>query len=73
MLRQIARQGATLKAAALAHVAEQYGCTYGTAYRTGFKNSLVQVRMYRDPRPGARVREGEDRTAADGRRVPRGA
>lgn len=66
MLRQIARQqdiveiapqGSTLKAAALAHVAEQYGYTYGTAYRTGFKNSLVQVRMYRDPRPDARVRE----------------
>ncbi|MGW7264515.1 hypothetical protein [Streptomyces sp. NPDC054842] len=66
MLRQIARQqdvveivpqGSTLKAAALAHVAEQYGYMYGTAYRTGFRNSLVQVRMYRDPRPEARVRE----------------
>ncbi|MET9504271.1 hypothetical protein ABZY42_21560 [Streptomyces sp. NPDC006622] len=66
MLRQIARQqdiveiapqGSARKAAALAHVAEQYGYAYGIAYRTGFKNSLVQVRMYRDPRPGARVRE----------------
>ncbi|MFB7031608.1 MULTISPECIES: hypothetical protein [unclassified Streptomyces] len=38
-------------------MAEQYGYTYGTACRTGFKNSLVQVRMYRDPRPDARVRE----------------
>ncbi|OEJ28747.1 hypothetical protein AR457_34835 [Streptomyces agglomeratus] len=66
MLQQIARQqdiveiapqGSTLKAAALAHVAEQYGYTYGMAYRTGFKNSLVQVRMYRDPQPDARVRE----------------
>ncbi|MFJ9719226.1 hypothetical protein ACIRPQ_25370 [Streptomyces sp. NPDC101213] len=66
MLRQIARQqdvveiapqGSTPKAAALAYVAEQYGYTYGMAYRTGFKNSLVQVRMYRDPRPDARVRE----------------
>ncbi|MGW7195622.1 hypothetical protein [Streptomyces chryseus] len=66
MLQQIARQqdiveiapqGTMQKAAALAHVAEQYGYTYGTAYRTGFKNSLVQVRMYRDPRPDARVRE----------------
>ncbi|MGV9557284.1 hypothetical protein [Streptomyces sp. NPDC003401] len=66
MLQQIARQqdiveiapqGTTTKAAALAHVAEQYGYTYGMAYRTGFKNSLVQVRMYRDPRPDARVRE----------------
>jgi hypothetical protein len=50
MLQQIARQqdiveiapqGSTPKAAALAHVAEQYGYTYGMAYRTGFKNSLV--------------------------------
>ncbi|MFF8289040.1 hypothetical protein ACF068_07365 [Streptomyces sp. NPDC016309] len=66
MLQQIARQqdvveiapqGSAPKAAALAHVAEQYGYTYGMAYRTGFKNSLVQVRMYRDPRPDARVRE----------------
>ncbi|WP_328863984.1 hypothetical protein [Streptomyces virginiae] len=66
MLQQIARQqdiveiapqGSAAKAAALAHVAEQYGYTYGMAYRTGFKNSLVQVRMYRDPRPDARVRE----------------
>ncbi|WP_272254626.1 hypothetical protein [Streptomyces xanthophaeus] len=72
MLQQIARQqdtvevapqGSTLKAAALAHVAEQYGYTYGMAYRTGFKNSLVQVRMYRDPQPDARVREAATITA----------
>lgn len=72
MLQQIARQqdvveiapqGTTSKAAALAHVAEQYGYTYGMAYRTGFKNSLVQVRMYRDPHPGARVREAATVTA----------
>ncbi|MFE9846216.1 hypothetical protein [Streptomyces goshikiensis] len=72
MLQQIARQqdiveiapqGSTAKAAALAHVAEQYGYTYGMAYRTGFKNSLVQVRMYRDPQPGARVREAATLTA----------
>lgn len=72
MLQQIARQqdvveiapqGTSAKAAALAHVAEQYGYTYGTAYRTGFKNSLVQVRMYRDPRPDARVREAATITA----------
>ncbi|MFF5390221.1 hypothetical protein ACFY5H_17825 [Streptomyces sp. NPDC013012] len=54
---EIAPQGSAPKAAALAHVAEQYGYTYGRAYRTGFKNSLIQVRMYRDPRPDARVRE----------------
>ncbi|MFF4435203.1 hypothetical protein ACFYZ4_39345 [Streptomyces sp. NPDC001513] len=60
---EIAPQGTTAKAAALAHVAEQYGYTYGTAYRTGFKNSLVQVRMYRDPRPDARVREAATITA----------
>ncbi|MFD3540420.1 hypothetical protein ACFWUQ_13095 [Streptomyces sp. NPDC058662] len=72
MLQQIARQeeiveiapqGTTAKAAALAHVAEQYGYTYGTAYRTGFKNSLVQVRMHRDPRPDARAREAATITA----------
>ncbi|MFF8279687.1 hypothetical protein ACF05T_26850 [Streptomyces lateritius] len=72
MLQQIARQqeiveiapqGSTSKAAALAHVAEQYGYTYGMAYRTGFKNSLVQVRMYRDPQPDARVREAATITA----------
>lgn len=72
MLQQIARQqdiveiapqGSTPKAAALAHVAEQYGYMYGMAYRTGFKNSLVQVRMYRDPRPDARVREAATLTA----------
>ncbi|MGI5484710.1 hypothetical protein [Streptomyces lavendofoliae] len=72
MLKQIARQqdmvelapqGPTSKAAALAHVAEQYGYTYDTAYRTGFKNSLVQVRMYRDPHPDARVREAATITA----------
>ncbi|GGQ19136.1 hypothetical protein [Streptomyces roseolilacinus] len=72
MLQQIARQqdtveiapqGSTPKAAALAHVAEQYGYTYGMAYRTGFKNSLIQVRMYRDPRPAARVREAATITA----------
>ncbi|MFI9155456.1 hypothetical protein [Streptomyces sp. NPDC053367] len=66
MLQQIARQqdiveitpqGSARKAAALAYVAEQYGYAYGMAYRTGFRNSLVQVRMYRDPRPEARVRE----------------
>ncbi|MFJ3966104.1 hypothetical protein [Streptomyces sp. NPDC090036] len=50
-------------AAALAHVAEQYGYTYGMAYRTGFKNSLVQVRMHRDPRPDARAREAATITA----------
>ncbi|MEV7443061.1 hypothetical protein AB0O22_18270 [Streptomyces sp. NPDC091204] len=60
---EIAPQGTTAKAAALALVAEQYGYTYGTAYRTGFKNSLVQVRMYRDPRPDARVREAATITA----------
>ncbi|MFD8884819.1 hypothetical protein ACFV0H_20185 [Streptomyces erythrochromogenes] len=72
MLQQIARQqgiveiapqGSTPKAAALAHVAEQYGYMYGMAYRTGFKNSLVQVRMYRDPGPDARVREAATITA----------
>ncbi|MFF4262541.1 hypothetical protein ACFY7Y_31030 [Streptomyces virginiae] len=72
MLQQIARQqdvveiapqGSARKAAALAHVAEQYGYTYGIAYRTGFRNSLVQVRMYRDPRPDARVREAATLTA----------
>ncbi|MEE1751264.1 hypothetical protein [Streptomyces sp. SP18CS02] len=72
MLQQIARQqdiveiapqGSTPKAAALAYVAEQYGYTYGMAYRTGFKNSLVQVRMYRDPQPDARVREAATITA----------
>ncbi|MFF5455311.1 hypothetical protein ACFY40_29375 [Streptomyces sp. NPDC012950] len=60
---EIAPQGSVPKAAALAHVVEQYGYTYGTAYRTGFKNSLVQVRMYRDPRPDARVREAATITA----------
>lgn len=60
---EIAPQGSTPKAAALAHVAEQYGYTYGMAYKTGFKNSLVQVRMYRDPQPGARVREAATITA----------
>ncbi|MGW3561003.1 hypothetical protein ACWDNT_27310 [Streptomyces sp. NPDC000963] len=60
---EIAPQGSAPKAAALAHVAEQYGYMYGTAYRTGFKNSLVQVRMYRDPRPDARVREAATITA----------
>ncbi|MGP3690443.1 hypothetical protein ACTVZO_38090 [Streptomyces sp. IBSNAI002] len=54
---EIAAQGSTPKAAALAYVAEQYGYAYGMAYRTGFKNSLVRVRMYRDPHPDARVRE----------------
>ncbi|MFF4174076.1 hypothetical protein [Streptomyces sp. NPDC001744] len=54
---EIAPQGSAPKAAALAHVVEQYGYTYGMAYRTGFKNSLIQVRMDRDPRPDARVRE----------------
>ncbi|WP_327306425.1 hypothetical protein OG730_25480 [Streptomyces sp. NBC_01298] len=72
MLQQIARQqdiveiapqGTPQKAAALAYVAEQYGYTYGTAYRTGFKDSLVQVRMHRDPRPEARVREAATITA----------
>lgn len=72
MLQQIARQqdiveiapqGTAQKAAALAHAAEQYGYTYGIAYRTGFKNSLVQVRMHRDPRPDARVREAATITA----------
>ncbi|MFJ6780278.1 hypothetical protein [Streptomyces yangpuensis] len=60
---EIAPQGSTAKAAALAQVAEQYGYTYGVAYRTGFRNSLVQVRMYRDPRPDARVREAATITA----------
>ncbi|MGW0032789.1 hypothetical protein ACWDXD_23560 [Streptomyces sp. NPDC003314] len=60
---EIAPQGSVPKAAALAHVVEQYGYTYGTAYRTGFKNSLVQVRMYRDPRPDARIREAATVTA----------
>ncbi|MEV8533241.1 hypothetical protein [Streptomyces sp. NPDC051211] len=60
---EIAAQGSTRKAAALAHVAEQYGYMYGMAYRTGFKNSLVQVRMYRDPQPDARVREAATITA----------
>ncbi|MGW7450030.1 hypothetical protein [Streptomyces sp. NPDC054787] len=72
MLQQIARQqdiveiapqGSTPKAAALAHVVEQYGYTYGMAHRTGFKNSLIQVRMYRDPQPDARVREAATITA----------
>ncbi|MEU8773417.1 hypothetical protein [Streptomyces sp. NPDC048606] len=66
MLQQIARgqdaveiapQGSARKAAALAHVAERYGYTYGAAYRTGFRNSLVQVRMDRDTHPDARARE----------------
>ncbi|MEU9028624.1 hypothetical protein AB0D46_13955 [Streptomyces sp. NPDC048383] len=83
MLQQIARQqdiveiapqGSAPKAAALAHVAEQYGYTYGMAHRTGFKNSLVQVRMYRDPRPDARVREAATITshpqAGNGGTVP---
>ncbi|WP_411104144.1 hypothetical protein [Streptomyces sp. cmx-4-9] len=60
---EIAPQGTAPKAAALAHVAEQYGYTYGMAYRTGFKNSLIQVRMYRDPQPAARVREAATITA----------
>ncbi|WP_030959587.1 hypothetical protein [Streptomyces sp. NRRL S-378] len=60
---EIAPQGSTSKAAALAQVAEQYGYMYGMAYRTGFKNSLVQVRMYRDPRPDARAREAATITA----------
>ncbi|MEU9419820.1 hypothetical protein [Streptomyces sp. NPDC048272] len=60
---EIAPQGSTSKAAALAYVVEQYGYTYGLAYRTGFKNSLVQVRMYRDPQPDARVREAATITA----------
>ncbi|MGW3326873.1 hypothetical protein [Streptomyces virginiae] len=60
---EIAPQGTAPKAAALAHVAEQYGYTYGVAYRTGFRNSLIQVRMYRDPRPDARVREAATITA----------
>ncbi|RST16902.1 hypothetical protein E2C00_33185 [Streptomyces sp. WAC05374] len=72
MLQQIARQqdiveiapqGSTAKAAALAHVAEQYGYTYGMAYRTGFRNSLVQVRMHRDRQPDARAREAATITA----------
>ncbi|MFJ3908312.1 hypothetical protein [Streptomyces vinaceus] len=33
------------------------------AYKTGFKNSLVQVRMCRDPQPDARVREAAAITA----------
>ncbi|MET9468459.1 hypothetical protein ABZY44_27465 [Streptomyces sp. NPDC006544] len=83
MLQQIARQqdiveiapqGSAAKAAAMAHVAEQYGYTYGMAYRTGYKNSLVQVRMYRDPRPDARVREAATITthpqAGNGGTVP---
>ncbi|MFE5620660.1 hypothetical protein ACFQ8S_01125 [Streptomyces virginiae] len=60
---EIAPQGSAPKAAALAQVAEQYGYSYGIAYRTGFRNSLVQVRMYRDPRPEARVREAATITA----------
>ncbi|MFE5735278.1 hypothetical protein ACFQ7A_30770 [Streptomyces sp. NPDC056528] len=60
---EIAPQGSVPKAAALAHVAEQYGYMYGMAYRTGFKNSLIQVRMYRDPRPDARIREAAAITA----------
>ncbi|MFG2340466.1 hypothetical protein [Streptomyces yangpuensis] len=71
---EIAPQGSTSKAAALAQVAEQYGYAYGTAYRTGFRNSLVAVRMYRDPRPGARAREAATITAhpqaGNGGRVP---
>ncbi|MEW2136677.1 hypothetical protein AB0892_08785 [Streptomyces sp. NPDC005409] len=59
----IAPQGSRAKAAALAYAAEQYGYTYGAAYRTGYKNSLVQVLMYRDPRPEARVREAATLTA----------
>ncbi|MFE1898383.1 hypothetical protein [Streptomyces yangpuensis] len=70
----IAPQGSTSKAAALAQVAEQYGYAYGTAYRTGFRNSLVAVRMYRDPRPEARAREAATITthpqAGNGGRVP---
>ncbi|MFJ6485456.1 MULTISPECIES: hypothetical protein [unclassified Streptomyces] len=72
MLRQIARQqdvieigpqGSRPKAAALAHVAEQYGYVYGSAHATGYKDAQILLRMYRDPSPEARSREAATLTA----------
>ncbi|WP_327262782.1 hypothetical protein OG444_15790 [Streptomyces sp. NBC_01232] len=65
LLGQIARQDVVEigpeptvnRVTALAHIAEQYGYAYDRAHRTGHNNSLVLVRMYRDPSPGARARE----------------
>ncbi|MEU0392154.1 hypothetical protein ABZ208_05100 [Streptomyces sp. NPDC006208] len=65
MLRQIARQDvielgpemSRARIAALAHVAEHYGFEYADAHRTGQNKNLIEVQMYRDPRPEARARE----------------
>ncbi|MFD9729615.1 hypothetical protein [Streptomyces sp. NPDC059072] len=54
---QIGPETSVARAAALVHVAEQYGFDYAEARRTGHKNALVLVLMYRDPRPEARARE----------------
>ncbi|MFD8634908.1 hypothetical protein [Streptomyces sp. NPDC059533] len=54
---QIGPETSVARAAALVHVAEQYGYEYGETRRTGHKNALVLVLMYRDPRPEARARE----------------
>ncbi|MFB7259979.1 hypothetical protein [Streptomyces nojiriensis] len=72
MLRQIARQqdvieigpqGSRPKAAALVYAAEQYGYVYGEAHATGYKDSQILLRMYRDPSPEARSREAATLTA----------
>ncbi|WP_147986754.1 hypothetical protein [Streptomyces sp. t39] len=66
LLRQIAtqdvvelRQEASVakRVAAQAYVAEQYGFSYGEAWREGHNKSVLAVRLYRDPRPEARARE----------------
>ncbi|MFE2330329.1 hypothetical protein ACFXD5_41590 [Streptomyces sp. NPDC059385] len=65
LLQQIARQDVVQigpensagRAAALVHIAEQYGFEYGETRRTGHKDAQVLVLMYRDPRPEARARE----------------
>lgn len=65
LLGQIARQDVLRigpehfvgRAAALVHIAEQYGFEYAETVRTGQKKALVLVRMYRDARPEARARE----------------
>ncbi|MFG3499473.1 hypothetical protein [Streptomyces sp. NPDC047928] len=45
------------RAAALVHLVEQYGFTYGEAHRHGPNKSLLTVFLYRDPAPEARARE----------------
>ncbi|MFG2880066.1 hypothetical protein ACGFYU_34490 [Streptomyces sp. NPDC048337] len=70
-LQQIARQdvfqigpeSSPRRAAALVHIAEQYGFEYGETRRTGHKNTLIAVLMYRDARPEARAREAATITA----------